>query len=77
MIGYAALRKRLEAEGKPIIVLPQLQEANDLPCDTGSVRPRSNQPLYSVSSQPFRVSFDTAPLTPVFIRLALIIDSGR
>ncbi|KAI0706918.1 phosphoglycerate mutase-like protein [Cerioporus squamosus] len=38
VIGYAELRKRLEAEGKPIIVLPQLQEVNNLPCDTGSAR---------------------------------------
>lgn len=26
VIGYADLRKRLEAEGKQVIVLPQLQE---------------------------------------------------
>ncbi|GBE88271.1 phosphoglycerate mutase-like protein [Sparassis latifolia] len=38
VIGYAALRRRLEAEGKNVIVLPQLQECNDLPCDTGSPR---------------------------------------
>ncbi|KAK4331148.1 phosphoglycerate mutase family protein [Rhodotorula toruloides] len=29
---------RLEAEGKPVILLPELQEVNDLPCDTGSDR---------------------------------------
>ncbi|EMD31771.1 hypothetical protein CERSUDRAFT_144593 [Gelatoporia subvermispora B] len=38
VIGYATLRKKLEAEGKPVIVLPQLQECNYLPCDTGSPR---------------------------------------
>ncbi|TRM65100.1 histidine phosphatase superfamily [Schizophyllum amplum] len=38
IIGYPELRKRLEAAGKPVIVLPQLQECNDLPCDTGSNR---------------------------------------
>ncbi|RPD62147.1 phosphoglycerate mutase-like protein [Lentinus tigrinus ALCF2SS1-7] len=38
VIGYKELRKRLEAEGKPIIILPQLQEVNNLPCDTGSAR---------------------------------------
>ncbi|TFK88078.1 phosphoglycerate mutase-like protein [Polyporus arcularius HHB13444] len=38
VVGYAELRKRLEAEGKRIVVLPQLQEVNNLPCDTGSAR---------------------------------------
>ncbi|BGP35702.1 hypothetical protein JCM10296v2_007554 [Rhodotorula toruloides] len=38
IVGYAPLRKRLEAEGKPVILLPELQEVNDLPCDTGSDR---------------------------------------
>jgi len=38
LIGYSGLQKRLEAEGKPPIILPQLQECNDLPCDTGSPR---------------------------------------
>ncbi|KAI4526015.1 phosphoglycerate mutase-like protein [Schizophyllum commune Loenen D] len=38
IIGYPELRKRLEAAGKPVVVLPQLQECNDLPCDTGSNR---------------------------------------
>ncbi|KAI0751662.1 phosphoglycerate mutase-like protein [Daedaleopsis nitida] len=38
VIGYSGLRKRLETNGKPVVVLPQLQEVNDLPCDTGSSR---------------------------------------
>ncbi|KAH9920770.1 histidine phosphatase superfamily [Fomitopsis serialis] len=38
IIGYAALRKRSEAAGKAVVVLPQLQECNNLPCDTGSSR---------------------------------------
>ncbi|KAI1787136.1 hypothetical protein LXA43DRAFT_736295 [Ganoderma leucocontextum] len=38
IIGYPALRKRLDTEGKPIVILSQLQEVNDLPCDTGSAR---------------------------------------
>jgi len=38
VIGYATLRKRLQAEGKPVVVLPQLQECNDHPCDRGSPR---------------------------------------
>ncbi|KAI8984909.1 phosphoglycerate mutase-like protein [Trametes punicea] len=38
VVGFPILRKRLEAEGKPVVVLPQLQEVNDLPCDTGSDR---------------------------------------
>ncbi|KAI0793286.1 phosphoglycerate mutase-like protein [Abortiporus biennis] len=37
VIGYPHLRKRLENESK-VIVLPQLQECGDLPCDTGSPR---------------------------------------
>ncbi|KAH9927870.1 histidine phosphatase superfamily [Amylocystis lapponica] len=38
VIGYASLKKRLEAEGKPVIALPQLQECNNVPCDIGSPR---------------------------------------
>ncbi|KAH8106332.1 phosphoglycerate mutase-like protein [Cristinia sonorae] len=38
ILGYPDLRKRLEAEGKPVIILPQLQECNDLACDIGSPR---------------------------------------
>ncbi|GAA5883036.1 hypothetical protein JCM16303_006802 [Sporobolomyces ruberrimus] len=38
IIGYAPLRERLEKEGKPVILLPELQEVNELPCDTGSSR---------------------------------------
>ncbi|GAA6003273.1 histidine phosphatase family protein [Rhodotorula paludigena] len=38
IIGYAPLRERLEKEGKPVVILPELQECNDLPCDTGSDR---------------------------------------
>ena len=53
ILGFPALRKRLEAEGKPVVVLPQLQEVNDLPCDTGSVR--LSLTLYS-----FMVSFERA-----------------
>lgn len=37
--GYPTLKARLDAAGKPLVVLPQLQEVNDFPCDTGSVRP--------------------------------------
>ncbi|GAA5859217.1 hypothetical protein JCM8547_008920 [Rhodosporidiobolus lusitaniae] len=36
IIGYGPLRSRLESEGKPVIILPELQEVNALPCDTGS-----------------------------------------
>lgn len=28
VIGYPDLRKRLEAEGKPVVILPQLQEVS-------------------------------------------------
>ncbi|KAI0773660.1 phosphoglycerate mutase-like protein [Fomes fomentarius] len=57
LIGYAALRKRLEAEGKPIIVLPQLQEVNDLPCDTGSARE-------DLAADPEYAGLDFSALTP-------------
>lgn len=43
--GYPALRAGLDAVGKPLVVLPQLQEVNALPCDTGSVRPCLNPPI--------------------------------
>ena len=32
VIGFADLRKRLEAEGKAVVVLPQLQEASAPAC---------------------------------------------
>jgi len=38
VIGYPLLRKRLEEAGKPVVILPQLQECNDCPCDVGSPR---------------------------------------
>lgn len=37
LIGYPALIKRLGGVGQ-ITLLPELQEVNDLPCDTGSAR---------------------------------------
>ncbi|GAA5902399.1 histidine phosphatase family protein [Sporobolomyces salmoneus] len=37
-IGYAPLRERLESSGQPVVVLPELQEVNAHPCDTGSSR---------------------------------------
>ncbi|GAA6006869.1 hypothetical protein JCM11491_003212 [Sporobolomyces phaffii] len=38
IIGYAPLRARLEASGRPVVLLPELQEVNAHPCDTGSSR---------------------------------------
>ncbi|GAA6061511.1 hypothetical protein JCM10212_004501 [Sporobolomyces blumeae] len=38
IIGYAPLRERLEKAGQPVVLLPELQEVNALPCDTGSSR---------------------------------------
>ncbi|EIN09819.1 phosphoglycerate mutase-like protein [Punctularia strigosozonata HHB-11173 SS5] len=38
ILGFPELRKRLEAEGKPVIVLASLQECNAHPCDCGSSR---------------------------------------
>ncbi|KZT67055.1 phosphoglycerate mutase-like protein [Daedalea quercina L-15889] len=57
IIGYAALRKRLEAEGKPVVVLPQLQECNELPCDTGSSREE-------LEADPEFAGLDFSTLTP-------------
>lgn len=37
--SYAPLIERLTKEGKAMLLLPELQEVNDLPCDTGSVSP--------------------------------------
>jgi hypothetical protein len=39
--SYAPLIERLTKEGKPMLLLPELQEVNDLPCDTGSVSPHT------------------------------------
>ncbi|GJE83958.1 phosphoglycerate mutase-like protein [Phanerochaete sordida] len=57
IIGYRDLRKRLEAEGKKVIVLPQLQECNDLPCDTGS-------PREVLEADPEFAGLDFSELTP-------------
>ncbi|EJF63136.1 phosphoglycerate mutase-like protein [Dichomitus squalens LYAD-421 SS1] len=57
LIGYPILRKRLEAEGKPVIVLPQLQEVNNLPCDTGSARE-------ALEADPEFAGLDFSTLTP-------------
>ncbi|KAJ4485957.1 phosphoglycerate mutase-like protein [Lentinula aciculospora] len=45
IIGYRGIRTRLENQNppKPIIVLSHLQEANNLPCDTGSSREELEQ----------------------------------
>jgi len=57
VIGFRDLRKRLEAEGKKVIVLPQLQECNDLPCDTGS-------PREVLEADPEYAGLDFSELTP-------------
>ncbi|THG94760.1 hypothetical protein EW026_g6773 [Hermanssonia centrifuga] len=57
IIGYADLIKKLEAEGKKVIVLPQLQECNDLPCDTGS-------PREVLEADPEYADLDFSELTP-------------
>ncbi|KAI9069556.1 phosphoglycerate mutase-like protein [Trametes sanguinea] len=57
LLGFPALRERLEAAGKPIVVLPQLQEVNDLPCDTGSDRA-------ALEADPEYAGLDLSPLTP-------------
>ena len=36
--GFPKLKARLEASGKPLIVLSRLQETGDSPCDRGSSR---------------------------------------
>ncbi|GAA5988885.1 hypothetical protein JCM11641_002110 [Rhodosporidiobolus odoratus] len=56
IIGYAPLRERLEKEGKPVVVMPELQEVNALPCDTGS-------PEASLSSDPEFTGLDFSPLS--------------
>ncbi|GAA5891903.1 hypothetical protein JCM6882_007400 [Rhodosporidiobolus microsporus] len=56
IIGYAPLRECLEKEGKPVIVMPELQEVNNLPCDTGS-------PLPTLSSHPEFAGLDFSPVT--------------
>ncbi|KAI0915458.1 hypothetical protein AcW1_003979 [Taiwanofungus camphoratus] len=57
VIGYATLKKRLEAEGKAVIVLPQLQECNNLPCDIGS-------PREVLEADPEYAGLDFSDLTP-------------
>ncbi|KAI0759910.1 phosphoglycerate mutase-like protein [Irpex lacteus] len=57
IIGYADLRKRLESEGKPVIILPQLQECNEHPCDRGS-------PREALEADPEFVGLDFSSLTP-------------
>ncbi|KAF7790765.1 hypothetical protein EIP86_001722 [Pleurotus ostreatoroseus] len=57
VIGYRDLRKRLEEKGQKVVVLPQLQEANDLPCDTGS-------PREELEANPEYAGLDFSGLTP-------------
>ncbi|KAI0079362.1 phosphoglycerate mutase-like protein [Panus rudis PR-1116 ss-1] len=57
LIGYPDLKKRLEAEGKKVVILPQLQECNELPCDTGS-------PREVLEADPEYAGLDFSNLTP-------------
>ncbi|CCM03245.1 uncharacterized protein FIBRA_05371 [Fibroporia radiculosa] len=57
LIGYATLRKRLEEQGKAVVVLPQLQECNNLPCDIGS-------PKEVLEADPEFAGLDLGLLTP-------------
>ncbi|POY73120.1 hypothetical protein BMF94_3813 [Rhodotorula taiwanensis] len=57
LIGCAPLIERLNGQGKPMILLPELQEVNDLPCDTGSARK-------DLESNPEFASLDFSPLEP-------------
>lgn len=55
-IGYAPAIERLGGLDK-VIVLPQLQECNDFPCDTGSARA-------VLEKDPELQGFDLSQLTP-------------
>ncbi|GAA5948190.1 hypothetical protein JCM3775_000333 [Rhodotorula graminis] len=57
IIGYAPLRERLERAGKPVVIMPELQEVNALPCDTGSDRA-------TLASDPEFTGLDLSPLEP-------------
>ncbi|THH32156.1 hypothetical protein EUX98_g2025 [Antrodiella citrinella] len=57
VVGYPDLRKRLEAEGKPVIILPQLQECNAVQCDIGS-------PREDLEANPEYAGLDFSALTP-------------
>ncbi|KAN0065305.1 hypothetical protein ACQY0O_001140 [Thecaphora frezii] len=56
MIGYAPAIERLGGLSK-VVVLPQLQECNDFPCDTGSAREE-------LEADPELAGFDFSNLTP-------------
>lgn len=55
-IGYAPAIERLGGLGK-VVLLPQLQECNDFPCDTGSAKE-------VLERDPELQGFDFSPLTP-------------
>ncbi|WFD19271.1 hypothetical protein MCAP1_001494 [Malassezia caprae] len=55
-LGYADAIKRLGGDGK-IVCLPQAQECNDVPCDTGSLRE-------VLETQPYFAKYDFSLLTP-------------
>ncbi|KAI0092661.1 histidine phosphatase superfamily [Irpex rosettiformis] len=57
IIGYSDLRRRLESEGKSVIVLPQLQECNAFPCDVGL-------PRETLEADPEFAGLDFSLLTP-------------
>ncbi|GAA5880032.1 hypothetical protein JCM3774_004541 [Rhodotorula dairenensis] len=58
LVGYAPLIERLTKQGRPMVLLPELQEVNDLPCDTGSSRSE-------LESHPEFASLDFSPLEPL------------
>jgi hypothetical protein len=39
LLGYPSLMKRLEGEGKPVIITDLLQEVNSTPCDVPTYPP--------------------------------------
>ncbi|GAA6011094.1 hypothetical protein JCM10207_005494 [Rhodosporidiobolus poonsookiae] len=55
LIGYAPLRERLEKEGKPPVMMPELQEMMHYPCDIGT-------PASILSTEPEFSSLDFSPL---------------
>ncbi|BGP54631.1 hypothetical protein JCM8202v2_002218 [Rhodotorula sphaerocarpa] len=54
---YAPLLERLANAGKPMLLVPELQEVNDLPCDTGSSRSE-------LEANPEFADLDFSPLDP-------------
>ncbi|ORX35637.1 histidine phosphatase superfamily [Kockovaella imperatae] len=73
LLGYPELKTRLEAEGKPVIILDILQEVNAYPCDTPS------HPISAITEwrDGLLSGFDFSSISPDYASKKGIFDPER